>query len=142
MAKRKPKHTTQKSFTQNRDAVSIARRDRKRERRDFVSVQQDDFRRKLPSEDFFGPIERTVHDDKGKPVDIVSRPIEANRKESSQNNFRNNPTREVFAEIRNTVCQRRKERREVLFATRRTGKGGRQSRHLWTYFSNVLCRSK
>ena len=37
------------------------------------------------------------------------------------------------------ICVRRKQRREVLFATRKTGKGGRARRHRRNYYSNVRC---
>lgn len=40
-------------------------------------------------------------------------------------------------------CTRRKTRREVMFALRRTGKGGRKNRRArWTADSRISCRSK
>lgn len=38
------------------------------------------------------------------------------------------------------VCVRRKQRREVLFAMRRTGKGSKRKDRRRTYFSDVSCR--
>lgn len=37
------------------------------------------------------------------------------------------------------VCIRRKARKEVLFALRKTGKGARAKRHRQSYYSNVRC---
>lgn len=37
------------------------------------------------------------------------------------------------------LCVRRKQRREVLFAKRRTGKGSRARRRRRTYWSNISC---
>lgn len=50
------------------------------------------------------------------------------------------PTHFLFDRPRDvTVCVRRKARREVLFAYRRTGKGARAPRHR-NYWSDVKCR--
>lgn len=137
--KHRKEYKNQKSLVQNRDTVRIARRERySGKRRDFVP--QDDFRTKLPSEDFFGPLpQRTVHDEKGKPVNIVSRPIIQDREVTRQNDFRVSQTRNIFEDIRSTVCQRRKERREVLFAKRKVGKGAAKRTHMWNALSNILC---
>lgn len=48
----------------------------------------------------------------------------------------------VFHDSRGTlVCQRRRSRRAVLFALRKTGKGGRKNRRArWTDRSFIVCR--
>ena len=37
------------------------------------------------------------------------------------------------------ICIRRKQRKEVLFAKRKTGKGARARRHRRSYFSEITC---
>lgn len=53
------------------------------------------------------------------------------------------PTPDVFrfnAPQKVAVCVRRKTRREVLFALKRTGKGSRRRRRRRNYYSEVSCR--
>lgn len=144
MSRKKHKsHPTQHTLlnvSQNRDPVRITRRSRHfGDRRDFVP--QDDLRRKFPSEDFFGPIpDRVIHTPDGAPTDIISKPIQSNRRNVPASDGRRTPIRHVFENLRNTICYRRKVRRQVLFAKRKTGKGSRKQRHSWNVFSNVLCR--
>lgn len=52
------------------------------------------------------------------------------------------PTPDVFrfnAPVKVAVCVRRKTRREVLFALKRTGKGSRRRRRRRNYYSEVSC---
>lgn len=50
------------------------------------------------------------------------------------------PSRVKFAVPREVaMCVRRKQRREILFAMRRTGKGSRAKRRRRTFYSNISC---
>lgn len=53
---------------------------------------------------------------------------------------KNSPTLAQFNLPRNvSVCVRRKQRREVLFATRRTGRGASKKRRTRNQFSDIRC---
>lgn len=123
----------------NRDALVIARRERHfGERR--VYSPQDDRRLKFPSEDFYGHIERNFHDANGRVIESRQMPVNRNRPENNENNLSTQQTRTVFDDIRVSICQRRNQRREVLFARRKTGKGAKQRTHLWTAVSKIICK--
>lgn len=122
----------------NRDDLLISRRRRQYDRR---RVYADDNRRRLPSEDFFGPIDRTYHDDKGKVVDYHPIP---HRDEDFYDDDRwlKVQTHTFFDEALVSACMRRKERRQVLFANKKAGKGikSQMKKHVWNSLSHIFCK--
>lgn len=73
------------------------------------------------------------------------RPANVERDNIRQSPVRNQmppQMRDVFSDSRSTlVCQRRRTRREVIFALQRAGKGGKRNRRArWTEKSEIVCR--
>lgn len=68
---------------------------------------------------------------------IVARDV----RRSNQWTDRTLPSRLHFALPKSVaICIRRKERREVIFAKRKAGKGSRARRRLRNWFSNIICK--
>lgn len=134
-----PKNT--KNYTKhvvNREVQNFARREQKRERRVFVP--QDDRRIKDMLDDLYYRPERVYHTAHGTPVDVHQLPDNVNLKKR-QDYIENIPRdRPSFDSDRVSVCERRKERREVLFALNRTRKGAGSRKHKWSEISNIVCR--
>lgn len=125
--------------SQNRDGLSIARRDRRR-----VFAPQDDRRYRLVNvEDFNHLPERQFHDKEGRVQEIkqVDLPRNVNVVVEGHRVRRHNVTnREIIDRFRASICGKRKARREVLFAFKKTGKGGAKRKHLWSKVSKILCK--
>lgn len=100
---------------------------------------------------FYQPVRpKAVYDDVGRRSRVIQSPVVrpsvkktkqprislSTRAARLQASFRE---RLSFADMgRALVCVRRKERREVLFAKRRTGRGSRSRKHR-NFYSNIRC---